>query len=190
MEPTALTAWLVAAMLAWAPPARRGATYPDARESVDDAQARYQQIAQAVVDVAMDPSEKPIISGSRARERTALLMLSVAYYESGFRRDVDLGLGKWARGDSGHSWGLWQIRLDPHGKTATAEGWTGPDLVGDRHKAARAGLHKLQQAVSTCSGSLADRLTVYRYGRCVPADADARGRVDLASRWLAAHPVP
>lgn len=185
----ALSAYLLAAMLAWAPPDRRGVTYPDARETVEEARERYAEIAEAVAVVALDPDEDVIVGGRGARERTALLTLSVAFFESGFRRDVDLNLGRYARGDSGRSWSLWQLRLDRRGVDTTIEGWTGPELIADRTKAVRAGLHALRRAVRTCKGSLADRIAIYRYGRCTEADENARNRVGLAERWAAMHPV-
>jgi len=196
----ALIAYLVSAMLAWAPPwcsegerpsthaCRVGRTYPDAVEDRDATIARYEQIAADVALVVLE--ERPIVGGRDARARTALLLLSFGFFESAFRRDVDLNLGKFARGDFGHSWGIWQLRLDARGIKTTKEGWTGPDLIADRTKGARAALHKMQGAVGLCRGSLADRLTLYRWGTCREADDNAKARVALAERWVASHPPP
>lgn len=188
--------WLVSMMMAWAPPqcakgesprvdhCRAYRTYPEAVETREETAARYASIAEAAVDAAFDPNEDVLVSGMHARERTVLILLSVAFYESGFRRDVDLNLGPRARGDSSTSWSIWQIRLDKHGASFTPEGWTGPDLIADRSKAARAALHKLRHGVRVCSGSLADRIAIYRWGRCHEADPNDQARIDLAERWF------
>ena len=82
-----LTTYLLTAMLAWVP-----AKAHQARETADATQARYASIASDVAIVASDPAEPPLFQGSDGRVRTALLLLSVAYWESAFRPDVDGGL--------------------------------------------------------------------------------------------------
>ena len=81
-----LVAYLVAAMIGWVPLHVHAPT-----ESVDDARDRYESIARDVVSVAFDESESPLFSGPEGRTQTALLMLSVASYESGYREKVDDG---------------------------------------------------------------------------------------------------
>lgn len=200
MTAEALTAYLVQAFLAWAPPhcapnevpainhCRVYKSFPENNETREELTSRYAVLGSAIATVVFDENEKPIVEGEFARERTGVLLGSVALWESGLRRDVMLNLGKWARGDSGMSWSPWQIYLDRSGVKTTAEGWTGPELIDDPSKAARVALHKLQSAVATCPGSLADRFTLYRYGSCRPAEDQERSRLGTAERWVRAHP--
>ena len=122
-----IVAYLVAAMIGWVP---LHAHLPS--ESVDDARARYESIARDVVSVAFDESESPVFSGPEGRTQTALLMLSVASYESGYRKVVDDGR---RLGDHSHSYCLMQVRV---GTGVTREGWSGHDLVTDRRLCFRA----------------------------------------------------
>src|SRR5262249_52953536 len=114
MDP--IIAWAVALMISWAPPGK--SKIKDAIETAEDGRARYAEIAKAAAGVAYDPNTKPLFGGARGRASTLALMLSVAYHESGYRKDVDLGLGKLARG-SGTDSCLLQIRV---GTGKTTEG--------------------------------------------------------------------
>ena len=113
--------WVVDRMVAWAKP---GITLlPSAMESFEDGKVRYGLIADAVLrTVAKD---KSMFGGSRGRIRTAALILSIAMYESSYRKDVDMNLGLEGRGDGGRSWCLMQVQLgspiwiDTEGKRAT-----------------------------------------------------------------------
>ena len=134
-----LVAYLVAAMIGWVP---LHAHTPS--ESIDDARDRYESIARDVVSVAFDESESPVFSGPEGRTQTALLMLSVASYESGYRKKVDDGR---RLGDHWHSYCLMQVRV---GTGVTREGWTGRDLVTDRRLCFRAGLHILRSSFGAC----------------------------------------
>src|SRR5512142_1412193 len=108
-----IVGWALAFMLAVAPPGtRRG-------ETREETIARYTQIATDAVAVAYDPANAPLFGGTGGRARTAGLMLAVAFHESGFRRDVDFGIGPSSRGDSGQSWCLMQIKV---GTGRTIEG--------------------------------------------------------------------
>jgi hypothetical protein len=183
----AVVAWLVSIMLTAAPPAK-GRTYPEAAETREHGEERYREIAQAVVDVTYDPEEAPLYGGKKARALTALTVLSVAFYESGFRKDVDLGLGRHARGDAGGSHCLMQRHIG-HGKTA--EGWDGADLVADRTKCLRAGLHHIRLSMRACRKlALVDRLSVYTSGRCMADEPGARARMQTAWTWASRFSVP
>jgi hypothetical protein len=89
MDP--IIAWTLAIMLAWAPPGR--SAIKEAIETPEAGTARYEEIARDAVKVAFDPAERPLVAGPRARSQSLAVLLAVAYHESGFRRDVDLGLG-------------------------------------------------------------------------------------------------
>lgn len=167
--PIPFVTYLVAAMSAWIPP--RGADVE-----------RYTDIASDVVAVAFDPDEEPAFQGERARERTALLMLSIASFESQFRADVDRGD---VRGDHGTSWGLFQIHI---GKGRSKEGWSGPELTADRKKGVRAGLRIARDSLKWCSKLPAeDRLSGYTKGRC-EKDSYSRARIGRAKYWWKSHP--
>src|ERR1700677_4658561 len=141
----ALVAYLLAAMISWSPPVEH--EYYEPRE---ETVARYVAIARTIAEVALDPAEPPLFGGPDGRAETALFIAAVAYYESGgYRRDVELGTGKHARGDSGRSWCLMQVNI---GGGRTVEDWTGIDLVADRDKCIRAGLHRMRESFLHCTG--------------------------------------
>jgi hypothetical protein len=177
----ALIAYLLAAMVTWSPPADHD--YYQPREETLE---RYASIAHDVASVALDPAEAPLFPGPQGRAQTALLMASVAFYESGgYRRDVDLGMGRRARGDSGRSWCLMQINM---GEGATIEHWSGRDLVDDRQKCLRVGLRRMRQSFDMCKGeAFIDRLSGYTTGRCTEADDFSHRRMKRALDWWGAH---
>jgi hypothetical protein len=101
---------------------------------------------------------------------------------------VDLGKGGLSRGDSGRSWCLMQIHV---GKGTTAEGWSGPDLVGSREKCIRAGLHILRRSAIACRRKPVDQwLNAYASGTCDRGEVESRARVDMAIKWFTQHPPP
>jgi hypothetical protein len=170
---------LVAAMVGWVP------LYAQPNESHDEVMDRYESIARDAATVALDPDEAPLFDGPDGRTRTALLMLSVASFESGYRKRVDEGRG---RGDNGRSFCLMQIRV---GTGATKEGWTGPDLVEDRTRCFRAALHILRKSFGIChSLPVEDRLSAYASGSCGLGTEASRRRVNRARDWIARHEPP
>jgi len=157
--------WALAFMLSWAPPGK--SHVKDAIETPEEGTARYTDIARAAARVAFDPAVKPLVRGPRARSQTLAIMLSVAYHESGFRRDVDLGLGPLARG-SGTDSCLMQIRI---GRGQTEEGWSHGELVGDRDKCFKVGLRLLRRSIGACrSLPPLDWLSAYARGQCSADD--------------------
>jgi hypothetical protein len=175
-----LVTYLVVAMVAWVPPYAHPRT-----ESSADVQARYESIARDLSEVALDEAEAPLFLGPDARAQTALLMLSVASFESSFQRAVDEGE---RRGDGGRSYCLMQIRV---GRGVTREGWTGPQLTEDRKRCFRAALHMLRASFSICHAyPMEDRLSVYATGHCIRDALISRSRVARARQWWSAHPFP
>ncbi|WP_437677584.1 hypothetical protein [Sorangium sp. So ce131] len=171
----AIIAWAVGLMVTWAPPG--SSLIKDAIETPEEGRARYQEIARAAAKVAYDPELKPLFGGPRGRAETMALLLAIASYESGFRRDVDLGLGKLARG-SGTDSCLLQIRV---GAGKTPEGWTHEDLVSDREKCFRAGLRLIKGSFGACrKQDPRDRLSAYTRGRCIVNDRLSRARIGRA----------
>lgn len=179
-----IVAWATALMVSWAPPGK--SKIKDAIETPEEGKARYEEIAKAVERVAFDPSVKPLYKGDRARSQTMALLLSIAYHESGFRKDVDLGIGKLARG-SGLDSCVMQVRV---GAGKTQEGWTHKDLVSDREKCFRAALAIVRRSFNQCRKlDQLDWLGGYTRGRCVPNEPFSRSRVGLARKAPRA-PVP
>jgi hypothetical protein len=162
--------WLVSVMVAWQAPAVGDAT-------------RYEAIARDLASVVEAPEVAPLFEGEQARARTALLVLSVAYWESGgFARGVDDGS---VLGDSGRSYCLMQIKL---GKRRTSEGWSGRDLVSDRTKCFRVGMRMMRESMAACVRlPEKDRLSGYVRGRCMREDSVSSIRVALAERWWKRH---
>ena len=172
-----ITAWALAIMVAWAPPGR--SKISNAIETEEEGHARYAEIAQTAIEVAYDPTTPPLFKGAYGRASTTALLLAVAFHESGFRRDVDLGLGKLARG-SGTDSCLMQIRV---GAGRTPQGWSHANLVQDRRKCFLAGLALIRKSFAACHRlSIRDWLSAYTRGRCVENDGSSRSRIDLATR--------
>jgi hypothetical protein len=178
-----LILWLLAAMNSWAP-AHRVHYVPEAQESYEQADARYLEIATAVVNVAFDTDEKPLFGGRNARSQTALFVAYKWFMESGFRRDIQTGAGReryagTGLNDYGRSWCFGQINLGMklyqvgEGKwrydsaTTTPEGWTGRELLEDIGKCAKTTLHTLHRTMASCSRLPFDqRLAAYAAGSC------------------------
>ncbi len=178
----ALVAYIFSAMLVWSPVGDHN--YYEPR---DETLARYAGIARTIAKVALDPAEPPLFGGPDGRAETGLFVSSVAYYESGgFRRDVELGTGKNARGDGGRSWCLMQVNI---GGGRTQENWSGPDLVGDQEKCIRAGLHRIRESFRHCTGqTFIDRLSGYTDGRCRDGANAAHRRTQRAVDFWQRHP--
>lgn len=192
---SSVTAWLVSAMLAWSPTGR--SHIEEARETEEEGKARYGQIATALVKVAYDPANTPIFSGDKGRARTAMLMLSTAYFESGFRKDVDLGTGKLGRGDFGKSHCMMQINIGRNRKNTAflleliGKAWTPDDLVEDRTKCFFAGYKILYKSFQSCRKLPIElRLAAYASGKCEEGHAESTLRVTKAQRRFGSHKPP
>lgn len=165
-----VTTWLVGAMVAWVPPLH------------DADRVRYESIAHDVVAVAFDAQEQPAFTGVDGRARTALLMASIASFESGYRADVDDGR---VTGDHGRSFCLMQVQVI--GKTA--EGWTGQDLTSDRKKCFRAALKRIRISFDWCKDhAIEDRLAGYTSGQCRDGEHLARDRFFRARSYWSRTP--
>lgn len=164
---TAVVAWLMALMISHSPPDRGAAAgrfVKDAVETTEERIERYRGIAEAVAKVSFDEEEKPAFGGKNGRYATATLLLGLSWMESGWRKDVDLGLGKEARG-GGMDTCLMQIRLGRN--ETTAEGWTWQDLVQDREKCFRSGLRIVRRSMAACRELPVEyRLSAYAMGTC------------------------
>lgn len=181
-----LKAWVVATILMLAPyrpPEEGSITWrrfkPDASKEAH--RARIESISSDLVDVV---EAAPPLPGM-TRANTIRLMLSIAFFESGFQRDVDLGLGKHGRGDFGKSFCLMQIQTGK-GKVPIHDeeigAWTGQDLVDDRKKCFRAGLELLRRSMGACRGVKDDDgenlrgaslISAYTTGKCTKNESAA-----------------
>ena len=168
-----VTTWLVGAMLAWVPPLP---------QQINVDRTRYETIAHDFVEIAFDEQEAPVFVGENARAKTALLMASIASFESGYRADVDDGR---ITGDHGRSYCLMQVQVV--GKTS--EGWTGKDLVTDRMKCFRAALKRIRISFDWCKDhALEDRLSGYTSGTCRDEEHLSRDRIWRAKSYWARLP--
>ncbi len=157
-----VTSFLMDMMAQWAPP-----------ETERDSD-RYADIAEDALFVA----EKASPDDAELAFSAAVLLLSVASYESGFRADVDDGR---VRGDEGNAWCLMQIHPGPGlllggGRYRySAQGWQGKDLVADRKKCFQAGLAMIAESTRRC-GHLGEAaaLSVYTSGRCQKSEPKSR----------------
>lgn len=192
---TATAAWLVAAMTAWSPIDRPHYIF-EAKETPEQATERYEAISWAVVNVAYNPNNAPVIlaKGDHSRASTALLMVSLAFFESGFRRDIDLGQGKYSAGDFGRSHCMMQIQTGSNRRdTSTLEkligkSWSAEDLVQDRDKCFTAGFIIMSKSFTAChSLPLEQRLAVYASGNCDEGHEESEKRFNKAHRWYDGH---
>jgi hypothetical protein len=156
--------------------------------------ARYESFAKDLVTVTTDPAEEPIWSGPYGRVATTRLLLAIAWHESNFVKDADVGPcdQKGARCDNGRSFCAAQIQV---GSGKTAEGWTGKELFSDRTKCFRAALHLARKSFTACrTQPELFRLTAYAAGACDRLTGQARSREimvlygKIRSRFVAPGP--
>jgi hypothetical protein len=177
MTISTLAAYIMTAMVAWMPLKEHH------REGEAAALKRYEAIATDVATVALDPNEDPLFAGEDGRSQTALLIASIASFESHFRADVDQGK---ARGDHGVSVCIMQVQV--HGKTA--EGWSAQDLLDDRTRCLAAGLHRIRESFTMCKHlPLRHKLSGYTSGTCT-SDVASEWRIGRAVKWMKEHPAP
>jgi len=185
---TLFAAWIFLLMSYILPPAKAAAvpTRPEGRETAKERTERYREIAHDIATVVLD--EPPLYRSKHGRARTAALIVAVAYFESAFAKHVDKGIGPYSRGDYGRSWCMLQLNV---GRGKTAEGWTGKDLVNDRRKCIRAGLHAMARSFGTCRrGAFEHRLAAYASGSCRRGHAASAKRMRAADRIFGAKPPP
>lgn len=173
--------WIVAFISKVSFPGRK-TYFTHAQETREEALVRYGEIANDLLAAVYDPDVKPLFSGPLGRARTISLMLGVMFWETGFRRDVDFGLGKHARGDNGRSWCLMQINI---GSGKTASGFTGEDLVKNRRACFQEGLRVIRGSFSACRRlPLEHRLSAYASGSCDKGRDKSRQRVHTGMQWF------
>lgn len=191
-----VTSWLLSLMVAFAPPEQkaRASQLPGHEETVAEKTARYESIADDLFAVVYDPNETPLFKGPKGRARTAALVLAVAYHESGFAHDVDVGPcyrgkdGAGARCDHGRSACVMQLHV---GNGTTLQGYTQEELFADRKKCFRAGLGLLRRSFSECRNLPAShRLDAYASGVCDRGQDGSERLMALMEKFVAKKPLP
>lgn len=202
---TPVVDWIVGFMTRHAPPGRE-TYYVEAQETKEDAEKRYRSIAEDLVEVVYNPANKPLFGGSKGRSRTISILLGIMLYESGFGRNVDFGVGKFARGDNGRSWCLMQMNVGKGRTWKDAGGWnikhdrpwrygdkaedivlgsTGPEMVEDRRKCFTEGLRLIRISFRSCRNyPLKERLRVYASGSCKSGAKGSRIRMTAAIKFF------
>lgn len=167
-----------AAMMVLAPPDRLAALpqYRGHEESVEERRSRYVAIAIDLEDAVAEAEPLPGMS----RARTAAVALGIAYMESGFARDADVGpcVAGPGRCDRGRAACLMQVQAPEHRRA---------ELWADRKLCFMAGLDVARRSMNACRGEL----TAYVGGVCTSLVGRAAGRRRLGmgqriySRWFA-----
>lgn len=174
---SALVTWLLAAMLAFAPPAK-AKRFPGWEETEGEARARYLALAQAIEAAALASNG----SGYSDKAEAALL-LALALEESDLARDVDVGpcyrAGGWkARCDGGTSFSVWQLKAY---RKSDGTRVTGAMIQADRVLAAKKALALALGSMGQCKKlPEADRLSAYVKGTCQEGHAGSAKRV---AKW-------
>jgi hypothetical protein len=204
-----IVAWILALMNVLSP-AHRKHYEPAAVETDAEADARYEAIARAIVRNSFDPKVKPAFGGPQGRMQTALLVTMTFNWESGFRKDVDMGLArtrtaKHGLNDFGRSWCMGQVNLgrvskrDPNNpneriensEKLTPEGWSGRDLVEDRNKCVISTIRLLRSSLGTCKDlPLEERLAGYISGKCDDKKAIDMSRVRMNAVYNRGKKLP
>lgn len=203
MEP--IIAWILSFIVSVAPPGRE-AYHPEAQETEIEAMARYRDIAEDIVEVVYNPETKSLFGGKWGRARTATVILGIMLHESAFFRNVDYGVGKYARGDKGNSWCLMQMNVGKGRPWSRAGGYnvkhdrpwrmgdkaedltdgaSGPEMVEDRRKCITEGLRLIRISFRTCRANpLKERLNVYASGNCKYGSQGSRVRMSTAIKFF------
>lgn len=177
------------------------------KETRDEALKRYLDIVKSIEKVAEDATKPTKVDDVEqpamwpwAAEDMARALATIAFHESGFRRDVQTGIGKSALGDCGY-WNakgqkvgaeearatsaqymcrsVCLVQINTGGLTGTRYGLTGKDLVGlDRasiEKCFSAGARAFANARGRCAQTKTDdwfKKTIASYGTGKACETD------------------
>ncbi len=195
--------WLVTFMMSQSPPGNPNWFGPSAKETKEEGEVRYNSIAQDIAAVTIE--QPPLFTGPQGRIKTAGVMLAIMKFESNFRRDVDLGIGKEARGDGGNSICLMQLNIgqgrstewntkenrrplwdDPKGDIFI--GWKMDEILADRKKCITAGYRVMKVSFGKAATSPPlEWLRVYASGKWDGGIPESRARMGLALKYYADH---
>lgn len=182
-----LAAYLLTAMVAWVPLSYHHVF--DRKEQVT--RDRYESIAEDIAAVSLDPAQKPLFADVHSkvtgelvqdgRMETALLLTSIASWESHFEAAVD---SCELVGDNGHAFSMWQMH-QPRAR-----------VCGDRRAAIRVAIGMIRESFDSCNqwGAqnrivpvLADKLSFYTDGYCHTNWKRSRERMERAIGWWKEH---
>lgn len=176
---TPAAAWVLSLIVHLAPPARMAAlpAFPGMRETEEQWLARESSIAEDVSAATSDPREQA-------------LLVAVAYHESGFAKDVDLGPcyrgpnDDGPRCDGGRAASIWQLQTAGDGDAA--------DLFAHRRRAAARALSAIRRSARKCVPLFGRdaALRAYASGTCAKGIAESSAMVGLALRLLRDRPPP
>ena len=142
-------------------------------------QAHIEYVNEVVKDIQIiiyDPLYTPWFGGKWGRAQDAALVAIISSEESGgYRPKVVTGK---KRGDNGSSWCMMSLNI---GKGKTPQGWTGSELITDRHKCLLVGIHAMHQSMNACRryGTLSG-LSIYNTGRCIQGERISVFRISRA----------
>lgn len=178
-----LTPWALTLMLTLRPSTLVRASGLD--ETQAQREARYAEIAQAVDDVVRE--SPALVPGDYGKAYTATVLLALTYVESGWRKDVDLGLNRdkraaYGQEDHGRSWCMGQINIDKGNVVVgddVMKSWKGPDLIADRRKCFKVVLEHVRRSFASCRSLPKEQwLNQYASGECKPNPEECIGRKD------------
>jgi hypothetical protein len=149
----------------------------------------FEKTAEAIADAA---NASPVFDGEDGTDRTAALLVSVAWYESRFQVDAAGDCAKktavgTCAGGKPRSFGLFQIHESNHAWL----GVTREQITADPEVAAAAALKMIHASFVICRARpLEGRLGWYARGGsgCPEESRESKHRV-LKARWLFAHAV-
>lgn len=145
-------------------------------EKVEVTQARYESIADTIAAVAI---EAPVFKDDVSGVKTALLLGSIATFESSLRADIDTCAkgGDIDKAGVTHAWTLWQLHA-PKEKACASR------LAG-----ARMARETIRISFKACAKEeMLDRLSGYTDGACHSKWNRSRHRMFRAMNWLEKHP--
>lgn len=186
---TLLAQWILAIMVWQSPPelAVLRATYPEAKETIEEREERYEALANALAEVVA--TEAPVYSGTHGRAHTAAVLLGISFAESGWRKDVDLGIGPHGRGDGGLAVCVAQVHaVDGDQRYSSGRAL---DLLSSRHECWHSALRLVRSSwgcrhVNGMSGALA----AYASGHCHGGLHESAVRMALAERFYRHNEPP
>jgi len=191
----AMAAWVFQVMIKISP-IDKSIEHEHVKETYAQAEQRYHEIADAITEVTLDEDEPSLEWHDYDKKKTLALVIATAHRESGnFAREVDFGIGIEGVRDHGNSWCMMQINLPPGRRHINLDGrkykydpngWSGRDLVEDRKRCFKVGLHVLRAHWFQCwKNQYTHRLASYLSGSCDSnvSKEESTVRVNLAS-WI------
>lgn len=137
-------------------------------------QATYEKTAEAIARVS---ESDPLWSADdKGEERTASLLVSIAWYESRLKPSAKSSNGRW--------YCLYQID----------KSYLGPNpekALTDQELCTRTAIKIIRKSMTLCAARPPDeRLAIFMSGQCDRGGVESRYRMFLAQKLLREHPVP